>query len=372
MNDVSPRWDGHRWRIQVRHEGRRLSFSSSVPGVKGRRECRAKYERWLYDEGTGDKTVGRVAAEYLEDLRARCGDHSGAYDQTECYLRLYVLPACEHKKMNRMTLRDWQRLINDARGEKRPLSDKTLRNLRAMINALIKFGYEDYQNELPRGSLYIPKGHAKNEKEVLDRDDVRRLLEPSALWYHPAFCLGVLTGLRPGELLGIQVDDIQKGRILIRRAVNARGYITEGKNKNARRMVPIGELASEIIRETIKRNEAANLRTPWLFCSPDGSQGKQNGLRKHWARLKAERDLPGTVYSLRHTFISLMKMSTMSEAVLKDIVGHSSTMDTFGTYGHILNDEARQAAEIIDLTLGADLGAVLGANLSASGEHSEG
>jgi hypothetical protein len=40
----------------------------------------------------------------------------------------------------------------------------------------------------------------------------------------------------------------------------------------------------------------------------------------------------------------------MSEAVLKDIVGHSTSMDTFGTYGHIMKDEARQAASIIDLT----------------------
>ena len=370
--DVSPRWDGRRWRIQVRHEGRRLSFSSSVPGVKGRRECRAKFERWLYDEGSGDKTVGRVASEYLEDLRARCGEHAGAVDQTACYLRLYVLPACEHKKMNRMTLRDWQRLINDARGEKRPLSEKTLKNLRAIINAVIKFGYEDFQNELPRGSLYIPKGHAKNEKEVLDRDDVRRLLQPSPLWYHPAFCLGVLTGLRPGELLGIQLDDIHKDRINIKRAVNARGFITDGKNKNARRVVPIGEIAGEIIRETIKRNERANLRTPWLFCAPDGSQGSQSGLRKHWTKLKAERDLPGTCYSLRHSFISLMKSSAMPEAILKDIVGHSTAMDTFGVYGHILKDEARQAAEIIDLTLGEDLGANLGATLSSRRGRSEG
>lgn len=267
--------------------------------------------------------------------------------------------------MNRMTLRDWQGLINNARGKNGPLSEKTLKNLRAIINAVIKYGYEDYQNELPRGSLYIPKGHAKKEKEILDRDDVRRLLEPSGLWYHPAFCLGVLTGLRPGELLGIQTDDVKKDRIVIRRAVNARGYITDGKNKNARRVVPIGELAGQIIRQTIERNERANLRTPWLFCSPDGSQGKQNGLRKHWARLKAERDLPGTVYSLRHSFISLMKMTSMSEAVLKDIVGHSTAMDTFGTYGHILKGEAREAAEIIDLTLGAGLGADLGATLSA-------
>lgn len=364
--DVSPRWDGRRWRIQVRKDGKRISFSSSVPGVKGRREVRQKFERWYYDEGTGEKSVGRVVAEYLDDLRERCGENSGAYDQTECYLRLYVPQSVLNKKMNRMTLRDWQRVINEASGQKRPLSEKTLKNLRAMLNAIIKFGYEDYQNEPLRGSLYIPKGHAKKEKEVLDRDDVRRLLEPSNLWYHPAFCLGVLTGLRPGEILGIQVDDIKGDRIYIKRAVNARGHITSGKNENARRLIPIGELAGAILRQTIKRNEDANLRTPWVFCSPDGSQGKQNGLRKHWAKLKAERDLPGTVYSLRHSFISLTK-TLMPESLVKEIVGHSASFDTFGTYGHILEDDARQAAKIIDL-----LGASLGATSSTGDGQNEG
>ena len=255
-----------------------------------------------------------------------------------------------------MTLRDWQNVINEATGEKKALSEKTLRNLRAIIMGIIKFGYQDYQCELPRGDLYIPKGRSKKEKEFLEKDDVRRLLEPSKLWYHPLFCFMVLTGLRPGEALGLQISDIDHNRVIIRRAVNARGHITDGKNKNARRMIPIGELASSILRNTIKRNEDYNLRTEWIFCSPDGSQGKQTRMRKHWEKLKEERDLPGTVYSLRHTFITIMK-NVLPEQAIKDIVGHSVSMDTFGTYGHILDGEDRETAQVIDLTFGATFGA---------------
>lgn len=346
---IAPRWDGKRWRIQARKDGRRFSFSSSVPGSKGRKECQRKYDNWLYGDASGEKTVERIAAEYLDDIKARCGEHSGAWDQTACYLRLYVVPQCGHRKICKMTLREWQSVINNAQGRNKALSEKTLKNLRGMINALVKFAYEEYQCEPLRGSLYIPKGHSRTEKEILEIDDVRRLFDPSPLWYWPAFCLGVLTGLRPGELLGIQQSDIQGNRIYIRRAVNARGHITDGKNENARRMVPVGSLARSIIDETIKRNEAANLKTPWVFCSPDGSQGKQNGMRKHWAKLKTERNIPGTVYSLRHTFISLMK-NVMPESMIKDIVGHSTSMDTLGTYGHILSGDAIQAAQIIDLT----------------------
>ena len=75
-----------------------------------------------------------------------------------------------------------------------------------------------------------------------------------------------------------------------------------------------------------------------------------------WRKLKKERELPGTVYSLRHTFISMMK-NVLPENTIKDIVGHSSSFDTFGTYGHIIEGEDRKAASVIDLTFGANFGA---------------
>ena len=166
-------------------------------------------------------------------------------------------------------------------------------------------------------------------------------------------CAIVLTGLRPGEALGLQVDDYdpKTEQVYIRRAVNSRGYITTGKNENSRRMIPVGDVAGSILRQTIKRNEDLNLRTKWIFCSPDGSVGNQSTMRNHWLALKKERNLSGTVYSLRHTFISYMKY-VMPTEMIKSIVGHSASFDSFSVYGHMLDGEARQAAEIIDLTFG--------------------
>ena len=95
-----------------------------------------------------------------------------------------------------MTLRDWQNVINEATGEKKALSEKTLRNLRGIIMGIIKFGYQDYQCELPRGDLYIPKGHSKQEKEILQKEhSAEQLPSPSlspavicpvAAWKKPA------------------------------------------------------------------------------------------------------------------------------------------------------------------------------------------
>ena len=49
--------------------------------------------------------------------------------------------------------------------------------------------------------------------------------------------------------------------------------------------------------------------------------------------------------------------NVLPEQAIKDIVGHSVSMDTFGTYGHILDGEDRETAQVIDLTFGATFGA---------------
>lgn len=347
---MTPIWDGHRWRIRVMVEGKTHSFSCKIPGAKGRKEVTRKYNDWLYNEASGEKSFGRVADEYLEDLIARNGKTSGSYIQSECYIRLYMRPVLASRKMCKLTLRDYQSVINGASGASgEPLSHKTLSNIRAILMGIIKFGYADYQCELPRGELYIPKGHLQKEKEILQKNDIVRLFGHSELWYWRAFCFMTITGLRPSECLGIQVGDIEQDCVRIRRAVNSRNYITDGKNKNARRTVPIGATARAILNEVIERNEKLNLRTEWVFCSPDGSVGNQCTMRNQWSRLKAERNLPGTLYSFRHTFVSMMKNS-LPEASIKEYIGHSVSMDTYGTYSHEVSGDAKKAAEIIDLT----------------------
>ena len=44
-----------------------------------------------------------------------------------------------------------------------------------------------------------------------------------------------------------------------------------------------------------------------------------------------------TPYGLRHTFISLAK--TLPAGLVKEQVGHSSNMDTFGVYGHFVSTD---------------------------------
>ena len=53
-----------------------------------------------------------------------------------------------------------------------------------------------------------------------------------------------------------------------------------------------------------------------------------------------------SLYELRHTFVSIVK--ALPEGTVKQIVGHSQDMDTFGIYGHEISGDDEKAAKSID------------------------
>lgn len=48
---------------------------------------------------------------------------------------------------------------------------------------------------------------------------------------------------------------------------------------------------------------------------------------------------------LRHTFVSVVK--SLPEGMLKQVVGHSESMDTFGVYSHDVEGDLEEAAKKI-------------------------
>lgn len=350
-----PKWNKKRgaWELQAQHNGIRKTFRSSVPGLRGKREVMEKCDAWIEWGGINRITVEKCVDLFLADIAARLGKRD-TWREAEIYTRLYVLPALAKCKMDNLTLRDWQAVLNDARPLKRhnkPLSHKTLLHLRQVLVSLHRFAYNNYYCDAWRGSLYIPQGHQRGEREILQPDDIARLFDPCELWYVGAFRVMLLCGLRPGECYGLQEGDVGDGVLYIRRAVNDDGIVTDGKNKNARRVVPLPSLAAEIIAETIARNHKARFGTPWIFCNYYGDHANQGTARKQWDRLKQERGLLGTPYSLRHTFVSIVSSQThLSEGTIRELVGHSDKMDTFGTYKHAVKGELADAAKIINLT----------------------
>ena len=337
-----------RWSMRVSINGTIRRFTSRKPGTAGKREVLRKYREFIDGHGVSPILVSDAWNQFTEQVILKNG-RTDAFISLDKYGRNYILPRIGKMIVQNVTLLDLQDIINKAKpvSGKEQLSRKTLSNLRSSIMQFVRFCIAaEYMDPL-RGELFIPKTAPKKEKVILQPSDIRRLFEgPADDWYINIFRFGCVTGLRTGEILGIKTSDIKNGILTINRSINVRNEITPGKTDNARRQLYLNKVARRIIDENIKRN--TQLKTDWIFCSKSGGPLSQSTLRNNWIRIAAERGLPGSIYSLRHTFISLMK-NEMPESMLKTIVGHGAKMDTYGIYGHIVDGELQKAAKIIDV-----------------------
>ena len=154
---ATPKWNKQKklWIIQGQKNGVKKSFYSSMPGREGKKEVLEKYEDWIEFGGIHSVTVEKCVSLYLKDIESRLGKKD-TWTRVESYARLYVIPALGKAKMNNLTLRDWQAVLNEARPQKRglaSLSHKTLGNLREVLTGLHRFAYVNYYCDEWRGSL---------------------------------------------------------------------------------------------------------------------------------------------------------------------------------------------------------------------------
>lgn len=348
---IEPRWTAYnqKWSISIYSGSKRVkTFWSGKPGVAGKREVLKKYNDYV--NGTDSNvTVAAEWVRYLDSLNARmCPE---ALRNVVSISNHHILPKCGKRKLSAMRITDWQQVINSCKklnGE--TLSRKSLRTIRATIVQFLKFCELD-GIEVPSGTaLYAPKNAPTVGKEIIPLDAVARLFDDSAPFAGDFFIhlyrFLCVTGLRPGEAIGLQRGDYVNGWITINRSVNRMCRITPGKNDNAHRHIKLADVAIKEIEKQLA--ETADLNSPWIFPNFNGEVAIQGTVYEHWKRIAAQLGCPNTcLYSFRHTFIS-MTATDLPQPMLKAIVGHSVSMDTYGVYAHMSDYQVEQAANILN------------------------
>lgn len=352
-----------RWQINVQNDGQRRTFTSSTPGTKGKVEAERKADAWLKEPTTTERVkAGKLLEDYGEYLKAtKSKSHAQQYGG---FIRLYISPIIGPKRMNKLTEGDCQDVI-DLAYSRRKLSDKTLRDVRACLLNWLKWCRQHGKTKLHPESLTIPAGARKPEKRVLEPGSLSALFasdkttwrgKPVIDWYIHAYRFAVLTGLRPGELCGLENKaDVQGDKVIIRRAINIHGEITQGKNNNARRTFHLTAQAKAEVEAQRTQLCQAGVISPYLFPQQDGDRIVEHSLYHAWERYCKANGIPRiSLYELRHTYISVNK--EMPEGLKKMVVGHSKDMDTEGVYGHQMAGDLERAAKYSEAAFEAIIG----------------
>jgi integrase len=167
-----------------------------------------------------------------------------------------------------------------------------------------------------------------------------------------------LAGLRWGELAGLQVGDrvsVPGPGLRLRRAVLASGgggalYVDTLKNNRARTVPLVLDLVP-----IIDRWGAGKAPDAWLFDAPEGGPLWESNWKRSvgWSEATSAVGVPGfRVHDLRHTAASVWLGAGADPKVVQRVLGHATAAMTMDLYGHMVDANLWQAAQLIGDTSG--------------------
>lgn len=273
----------------------------------------------------------------------------------EGYIRLYIRPRLGHIPLSKLTANDLQQLFTWMKtdgGEESGLADSQVVNCHSLCRrALEKAVADRLITRNPAEGCKLP-ALKREEMKILSREAMQRLLiQAKEENYYELFLLEFATGLRLGELMGLQWDDLDltTGELRINKQVNIVGselVINEPKTKAAVRTLILPPSVLKVMRAYWSKVESR-----WLFPSPKKEDLPLRPSVVH-QRLHRLLDHAGCervrFHDLRHTFATNALAHGMDVKTLSTILGHVSSATTLNTYSHITDEMRQRAAVKID------------------------
>lgn len=207
---------------------------------------------------------------------------------------------------------------------------------------------EDYVEETE--ALYLESWELK---KLLDSAEQHRNILFRTILYTLAF-----TGMRPGEALALQLQDIDlvNKTIRITKTMYAKGNVkgefelTPPKTKNAVRTIDIDEIVVNKIQTLLEFKVQKDWQpSSFVFSDLNGVPPTVKILNQYVRRLgqKAQLTKKCRSYILRHTHISLLAEAGVDLQYIMQRVGHQNSRTTTQIYLHVTEGMRQNAANMM-------------------------
>ncbi len=254
---------------------------------------------------------------------------------------VHLRPALGQVTLTHISRAQVQRFITLKQGQ--GYATQTLAHLRNLLSKLFSTAIScGWLDDNPARGVQLPPMVRRRIPRVLTPEEITQLSHALEEPARTVVVLGVLTGLRIGELLGLQVEDVDFANptLHIRRAM-CRGDIGTPKTPGSERWVPLPDPLLNLLRHYFSNRR---VKSPWLFPTTTGTfHNNQNLFVRQVQPAYKRLGIPHfSWHSLRHTFSTYQGNQGVPVPVLQSLLGHTTAKTTM-LYTHPLIDAQKLA-----------------------------
>jgi integrase len=271
------------------------------------------------------------------------------------HLRFHLVPTFRPLRLDEIGQEQVQMFVGKlAKGRSRHTILNVLGTLASVLKMARKWGYA--VAGFQQSDLVIPCSKPGKPARFFTAEQMRSILSLASEPWYTIFALAAMTALRPGEVLGLSMDDLdfEQRLIFVRRSAWYSHLISP---KSARSVAPVpmpGPLAEVL----------ANYLASWrpnekrlLFSNRRGNPYSENKVvqKRLWPILDALSIPRCGMHAFRHGHGSLMHSSGASLKVVQTQMRHADASTTSRFYVHLVGSEQRDAAEKVARILCPDV-----------------
>jgi integrase len=224
------------------------------------------------------------------------------------------------------------------------LSAKSINNALTVLRKLLVVAQDQGEiAHLPRLRFFKPE---KPVHDFLSFEEAERLIEAADSEWRTLILTAVRTGLRRGELIGLQWSDLDLARefLHVRRTI-WKGNIGTPKGGRSR----IVDMPPSVVKAL---KALRHLKGPYVFCREDGAPFTPGHLKHPLTRALRRAGISrehGQIgwHDLRHTYGSHLAMRGVPIKVIQELMGHA-TLEMTLKYAHLSPETKRAAVQVLD------------------------
>ena len=356
--------------------GKRRQRYKTIRGTKKEAEAELRKLLRKVDKGThvdtSQETVAEFARYWLESVAPIKAKSATTIERYRQLIEAHIIPQVGSIRIQKLTGFQIDNFYSHLRTEGRlngpgGLAEQTVlhthRRLAALLSAALKAGHIQ-TNPMDR-ALAKPTSEIGDGKQirVLDQNERRILLSRlSGTAHYCPTLLALGTGLRRGEILGLQWQDIDPhaGKLKVQRSLEETQKhglrLKTPKTIHSRRTISLPSFVIDELRRH-KKDQAEHFlklgigRTELdlVFPKYNGTLKRPKQFGKDFVDFANDAGLQGTTFhALRHTHVTDLLRSGMSIKAVSARAGHKDPTVTLKVYAHVMPGDDEDLAAVTD------------------------